>query len=114
MFFAGVTYNFITVAMVICLFIGSFAFEGGIKELYVFFFNGSEISVEIVENNEINTESQEKKLLQQKKCEEIIEPNLTQLSPPVIKQLSPYEDNNHSVCLVRNLSLRAPPYYSVI
>ena len=114
MFFAGVTYNFITAAMVICLFIGSFAFGGSIKELYVFFFNGSEISVEIVENKEINTESQEKKIHQQKKCEEIIEPNLTQLSPPIIKQLSPYEDNNHSVCLVRNLSLRAPPYYSVI
>ncbi len=115
MFFAGVTYDFITITMVICLFLGGFTFEGSIKELYVFFFNSSEISVEKVEKHEITARNGEKKLVQEKKCEEIIESNEKQLPlPPNIIQLFPYVNNDSSIRLVRNISLRAPPYYSVV
>lgn len=109
MFFAGITYNIIAISMVICLFIGSFAFGGDIKLLYGFFFDRGEISVEMAENCEKNFSNEEKGVA----CEEKNQKNEEHLQPnysPPLQNTPLYSCNLHNYLFLTSVSLRAPPY----
>ncbi len=110
MFFAGITYNIITISMVICLFIGSFAFGGDIELLYVFFFDRGEIPVEMAENCEKNFSNEEKSVVNEEKNEDKQEHLQIHFSPPKDIPVL-YSCNLHNFRLLTSSFLRAPPLF---
>lgn len=112
MFFAGITYNFIAIAMAICLFIGSFAFEGSIKQLCEIFLGHQEISIELSECSENQITEQEEKSVEKAVAEEKFKKNHT-YSPPAHPTIYHYSYSRYNYSAIGHFSLRAPPYYSL-
>ncbi len=112
MFFAGITYNIIAIAMAICLFIGSFAFEGSIEQLCKIFWGHQEISIELSEYGENQITEHEEKSVEKAVAEEKSK-RLYTFSPPVHPIIYHYSYSRYNYSATGHFLLRAPPYYSI-
>lgn len=105
------TYNIITFAMTICLLLGSFAFEGSIKQVCKLFLNHQVISIELSERDENQITGQEEKRVEKAVNEKKLK-KLYIYSPPAHPANFHYSYCRYNYSIPELFTLRAPPCYT--
>ena len=110
MFFAGVSYHFVAISMVMCLFLGSFAYKLSTERILIFF-TAEQKNISITHKSDENYICCGKNIAIYKEIFEDKEENKSTffLSPPQKEKIL-FKQSYYKECTLINIPLRAPPF----
>jgi hypothetical protein len=110
MFFAGVSYHFVAISMVMCLFLGGFAYRLSTEKLLIFF-TAEQKNISITHKTGENYTYSGEKIAIDKEIFEDKEENKSTffLSPPQKEKIL-FKQSYYKECTLINIPLRAPPF----
>ena len=110
MFFAGVSYHFVAISMVMCLFLGGFAYRLSTEKLLIFF-TAEQKNISITHKTGENYTYSGEKIAIYKEIFEDKEENKSTffLSPPQKEKIL-FKQSYYKECTLINIPLRAPPF----
>ena len=110
MFFAGVSYHFVAISMVMCLFLGGFAYKLSTEKLLIFF-TAQQKNISVTHKTGENYTYCGKKIVFNKEIfEDKEEKNLTFIPLPSKNEKILYRKSHYKEFIFVNTPLRAPPY----